>query len=40
VDEDDDDPYPWNQVLWVLWLALAMFGIGGVIAFVWTVLTH
>lgn len=39
MSEDDDDPYPWDQVLWVLWLALALFGIGAVIVFIWSVVT-
>jgi hypothetical protein len=37
--EDDDDPYPWRDVLIALWLALAMFGVGLVLVFVWSVIT-
>jgi hypothetical protein len=37
---DDDDPWRlWHEALICLYLALAMFGIGAAIVFVWSVLT-
>jgi hypothetical protein len=35
--EVDDDPIPWRDVLIAVYLALAMFGIGGFIVFVWSI---
>ena len=38
-DGDDEDPYPWSDVLIVFYLALAMFGVGAVLVFVWSIVT-
>ena len=35
-DDDDDEPFPWEEVLTIVWLIAALLGTAAVIWYGWT----